>query len=152
MEAEATMTATDVPPIRKTPGKCGGRACVRDLRMPVWLLILKRLSGETDDAVLASYPGLTADDLAAAWDYYRTNPIEIDRDIWHNDTAANVPDGDPVPAAVIVAGIRLGLAEEEIRRAFDPPLPPDAVSAAWREYGTTPTLGIWSTTSQLVGR
>lgn len=63
--------------IRKTPGVCGGDACVRETRIPVWLLHRFRTLGRTDAQLLEDYPTLTADDLRAAWDYARDNPGEI---------------------------------------------------------------------------
>ncbi len=60
---------------------CGGEACVRETRIPVWLLVLKRELGEPDVRVLGSYPGLTTEDLDAAWEYYGENPLEIQRSI-----------------------------------------------------------------------
>jgi uncharacterized protein (DUF433 family) len=126
------------PLIRKTPGVCGGEACIRNTRIQVWLLVLKRELGASDESVLDSYPGLTADDLSAAWDYYRDNPLEIEQAIWLNDTAGNVPEGEPVPAGVIVEGKLLGLDDATIREAFDPPLPADAIAVAWREYRDDP--------------
>jgi uncharacterized protein (DUF433 family) len=124
--------------IEKTPGVCGGKARVRNTRIPVWLLVAHRKFGQSDAEVLDSYPTLTQADLAAAWDYYRDNPVEIEQSIWLNDTAANVPDGSPVPAAVIIAGRLLGLDDATIREAFEPPLPQDAVAAAWAEYRADP--------------
>jgi uncharacterized protein (DUF433 family) len=125
--------------ITKTPNVCGDAACVRQMRIPVWLLVLKRELGASDESVLNSHPDLTAEDLDAAWDYYRDHPLEIERAIWLNDTAANVPDGAPVPASVIVEGKRLGLDDATIRDAFDPPLAEEAVAIAWREYRADPT-------------
>jgi uncharacterized protein (DUF433 family) len=132
------MAANETARVEKTPGVCGGEARVRTTRIPVWLLVLNRKCGRSDADVLASYPSLTQADLDAAWDYYRDNPVEIEQAIWLNDTAANVPDGSPVPAAVIVAGRLLGLDDATIRDAFEPPLTQEAVSAAWAEYRANP--------------
>ena len=123
------------PRIQKTPGVCGGNARIEDHRIPVWLIVLHKKMGQSDAAILRSYPTLTADDLAACWDYYRDEPLEIERLIWLNDTAANVPPGSPVPAAVIVAGRLLGLDDAVVREAFDPPLTPTELDAAWTAYG-----------------
>ena len=72
-----TQPATEQPPIRKTPGVCGGSACVRDTRIAVWMLWRLRELGRTDPQLLADYPGLTPWDLAAAWDYAARNADEI---------------------------------------------------------------------------
>jgi uncharacterized protein (DUF433 family) len=132
------MAANETSRVEKTPGVCGGEARVRTTRIPVWPLVLNRKYGRSDADVLASYPSLTQADLDAAWDYYRDNPVEIEQAIWLNDTAANVPDGAPVPAAVIVAGRLLGMDDATIRDAFEPPLTQEAVSAAWAEYRANP--------------
>lgn len=132
------MNAVETPAIQRTPNVCGGDACIRNTRIQVWLLVLNRKSGETDVSVLRNYPTLTQDDLDAAWDYYQHNPVEIEQSIWLNDTAGNVPDGVPPPAAVIVAGRMLGLDDAAICEAFEPPLTPEAISAAWAEYRTEP--------------
>ncbi len=117
------MSVLGISSIEKTPNVCGGDARVRNTRIPVWLLVLHRKFGRSDAEVLDSYPTLTQADLDAAWDYYRDNPVEVEQTIWLSDTAANVSDGAPVPAAVIVAGRLLGLDDATIREAFDPPLP-----------------------------
>ena len=64
--------------ISKTPGVCGGDACIRNTRITVWLLVAMKSDGVSDEEVLADYPELTADDLAAASEYYRQNKDEID--------------------------------------------------------------------------
>ena len=132
------MPAVGTSRIEKTPNVCGGKARVRDTRIPVWLLVLKRQFGQSDADVLASYPTLVQADLDAAWEYYQENPVEIEQSIWLNDTAANVPEGAPVPAAVIVAGKWLGLDDIAIREAFEPPLAQEAIATAWAEYRADP--------------
>lgn len=70
--------------IEKTPGVCGGNACVAPTRIPVWGLEESRRSGATDAVLLQSYSMLTAEDLANAWAYVRTHQSEIDRAIEGN--------------------------------------------------------------------
>lgn len=67
--------------IRKTPGVCGERACVGNTRIPVWLLAAYRRDGLSDDALLHSYPQLTAQHLRLVSDYCRDHAGEIERDI-----------------------------------------------------------------------
>jgi uncharacterized protein (DUF433 family) len=119
-----TMANSLASQIEKTPGVCGGDARIGNTRIPVWLLVLARRQGVADDRLLVDYPSLTPADLDAAWAYYRSQPIEIEQAIWFNDTAANVPDGEPPPAWVIVAGQLLGLTDDEISNAFELPLTP----------------------------
>ncbi len=74
--ANADMAA---PPlgITRTPGVCGGDACVRLTRIPVWVLVSFRRQGVDDAGLLESYPSLEPADLAAAWEYHRQHPDEI---------------------------------------------------------------------------
>jgi len=69
----------------RPPMVCGGDACIRNSRIMVWLLVAFKRGGMTDSVLLANYPGLTADDLAAAWEYYRLYPQEIDEAIAANE-------------------------------------------------------------------
>ena len=72
----------DAPPgIRKTPGVVGGDARVRETRIPVWTLVELKKQGRTEAQLLSDFPGLTQNDLDAAWDYYRTHTVEIEEAI-----------------------------------------------------------------------
>jgi uncharacterized protein (DUF433 family) len=92
-EAAKAVSTTSEPngpaPIRKTPGVCGGDACVRDTRIMVWLLVSLRDQGMSEAELLRNYPSLTGADLAAAWEYGRQHPEEIQQAI-----AANQRDDD----------------------------------------------------------
>ena len=71
--------------ISKKPDRCGGDACIRDHRIPVWVLVnYRRLAGGDAD-ILRAYPSLTPADLEAAWQYYAVNAEEIDRAIRENE-------------------------------------------------------------------
>ena len=65
------------PGIKKTAGVMGGDACIRQTRIPVWLLVSLRDQGATEAYLLEDYPGLTATDLANAWLYADANTNEI---------------------------------------------------------------------------
>ena len=67
--------------VQKTPGVCGGEACIRNTRITVSGLANARRLGATDDQLLENIVGLTREDLLAAWEYYRQNPAEIDEAI-----------------------------------------------------------------------
>jgi uncharacterized protein (DUF433 family) len=128
-----TIASPEIPiagRIEKTPGVCGGDARVAGHRIPVWLLVLKKKMGQSDANILADYPTLTPDDLAACWGYYQKEPLEIEQLIWLNDTVGNVPPGTPVPAAIIIAGTLLGLSDAQVMEAFDEPLTTAHLSAA----------------------
>ena len=131
------MTTTDAR-IQKTPGVCGGDARIGNTRIPVWLLVLARKQGQPDAELLDAYPALAAADLDAAWDYYREHPVEVERAIWFNDTAANVPDGQVPPAWVIVSGRMLGLPDTDIQSAFEPALSATDLAAAWDTFRADP--------------
>ena len=71
--------------VSKQPGRCGGNACIRDLRIPVWGLInYRRLGGGWGD-ILQAYPTLNEADLKVAWEYYQQNKDEIDQAIAENE-------------------------------------------------------------------
>ncbi|MGK7872792.1 MAG: DUF433 domain-containing protein [Xenococcaceae cyanobacterium] len=79
------MTNTQTILIQKTPGVCGGNARIRNTRIPVWTLISFRQQGASDEELLRNYPGLTKQDLEAAWAYYQEHPGEIDLIIIEQD-------------------------------------------------------------------
>jgi uncharacterized protein (DUF433 family) len=81
----ATDTSRTSSRIQKTPGVCGGRACIRDTRITVWGLVNSRRLGANDAQILENIVGLTPEDLRAAWDYYRQHEDEIDQDIQENE-------------------------------------------------------------------
>lgn len=47
------------------PGKCGGKPCVRGLRITVQDVLEYLASGMTDEEILADFPDLTKEDLRA---------------------------------------------------------------------------------------
>lgn len=80
---------TEASWIEKTPGVCGGRACIRTLRMPVWSLVHARRLGFSDQELLTQFVvPLTQADLEAAWAYYAQNREEIEHDIHLNTEEA----------------------------------------------------------------
>jgi uncharacterized protein (DUF433 family) len=84
MAAETTRKKSWV---QKTPGVCGGDACIRNTRITVHGLVHYRQLGFSDQRLLEVIQGLTQDDLAAAWDYYAAHPTEIDEAIRLNEEA-----------------------------------------------------------------
>jgi uncharacterized protein (DUF433 family) len=70
--------------ISKRPDFQGGDACVRNSRIPVWVLASYRQQGSSDAEILEAYPSLTAADLQAAWEYVAANSDEIDQAIREN--------------------------------------------------------------------
>jgi type III restriction enzyme len=82
---EIISTSLNINNIQKTPGVCGGNARIRDTRIPVWSLVSFHQQGAPDDYLLRNYPGLTQEDLQAAWSYYNQHREEIDRVIADDD-------------------------------------------------------------------
>jgi len=64
--------------ISKTPGVCGGDACIAGTRIPVWLLVSLRRQGSSDAEILKFYPHLSAADLVNVWAYADAHPEEIE--------------------------------------------------------------------------
>ena len=71
--------------IESSPDRCGGDPCIRETRIPVWVLVNVRRSGWSDEQVLNAYPTLTLADLDAAWEYAQVNAPEIERAIRENE-------------------------------------------------------------------
>jgi uncharacterized protein (DUF433 family) len=82
---DRVMIPSTADRITKTPGVCGGRACLRGTRITVWGLVAHRRLGMSDQEILRAVPGLASADLQAAWDYAVANQQEIDRDIRENE-------------------------------------------------------------------
>ena len=72
--------------IDKTLGVCGGDACIRHTRIPVWALVQLRQLGTDEADLLQTYPTLTADDLVNAWSYYQSHTEEIEQQIADNES------------------------------------------------------------------
>ncbi len=72
------------PAVQRTPGVCGGRARLADTRITVWGLVEHRRNGLDDAAILAAVPGLSPEQLAAAWAYAASNENEIEADLRDN--------------------------------------------------------------------
>jgi uncharacterized protein (DUF433 family) len=64
--------------INKTLGVMGGEACIRETRIPVWLLVSYSRLGLSEAKLLENYPILSAHDLVNAWNYAAVHSEEID--------------------------------------------------------------------------
>jgi len=73
------------PGIDSRPDVCGGEPCIVRTRIPVWLLEQSRRMGSSEQALLAAYPSLRAEDLVNAWAYARAHPSEIEAQIRENE-------------------------------------------------------------------
>jgi uncharacterized protein (DUF433 family) len=80
--SEVVLTSPDGEPlVKKTPGVCGGDACIGNTRIMVWLMVGLKKAGTPDDEIFKAYPTLSPKDLAAAWEYFRLHPEEIEEAI-----------------------------------------------------------------------
>lgn len=71
--------------VSKQANRCGGEACVRETRIPVWGLVNLRRLGADDGALLRAYPVLSPADLEVAFAYADAHPGEIDDAIRVNE-------------------------------------------------------------------
>ena len=63
------MTTATQSRITKTPGVCGGRACIRGHRITVQEILEWLSGGASQQQILADYPQLEADDFLAVYAY-----------------------------------------------------------------------------------
>lgn len=74
--------------ITKTPGVCGGEACIAGTRIAVWLLVEARRLGISEAQLLDDYLHITAADLVNAWAYADAHPEEVEAAIRANNEVA----------------------------------------------------------------
>jgi uncharacterized protein (DUF433 family) len=79
-----------VPGIEKTPGVCGGSACIAETRITVWGLVESQRLGYSEADLLTSYPTLSATNIANAWAYAAAFPDEIEAAIEENNMAISL--------------------------------------------------------------
>src|SRR5438046_2325375 len=95
------MTNVIVQHIAKTPGLCGGRACIAGHRVRVGdLVVWHEKRGYAPDEIVAMFPGITLADVYAALAYYFDNRQEIEDEFqkdeeWAGWMKANVPSKIP---------------------------------------------------------
>lgn len=76
------MTATTTEHITKTPGTCGGRACIAGHRIRVAdIVVWHERRGYAPDEIVALFPGLTLGDVHAALAFYFDHRAEIEDDL-----------------------------------------------------------------------
>lgn len=73
--------------IIKTPGVCGGEACIRGTRIAVWMLEGYRRLGLDEEALQKNYPQLTGQQIKDALAYAGSHPDEIEQAIRSNEEA-----------------------------------------------------------------
>ncbi len=83
------MESNIVAHITKTPGICGGRACIAGHRIRVMdIVVLHELRGYCAAEVAAMYPGISLADIHAALAYYFDNVDEIQDEFRKDEEAA----------------------------------------------------------------
>lgn len=72
--------------ITKTPGVCGGRACIACHRIRVQdIVAMHEMRGMSPKEILAEYPSITLSDVHAALAYYYDHEDEIQEDFRKED-------------------------------------------------------------------
>lgn len=102
------------PTITKTPGVCGGDACIAGTRYTVWGFLESRRQGLSDEDILRAHPQRTHAELDAVWAYYRNNPLEIERALWEEEACIMPHDLLNIPTEMIRRGRQLGFTDNEI--------------------------------------
>ncbi len=68
--------------ITKTPGVCGGRACIVGHRIRVMdIVVWHEKRGYTPDEIVQMFPGISLADVHAALAYYFDHREEIEQDL-----------------------------------------------------------------------
>jgi uncharacterized protein (DUF433 family) len=82
--------------ITKTPGVCGGRACIAGHRIRVMDIVLYHEEiGRTPAEIAEMFPGITLADAHAALAYYHDNRAEIENDFEVHRQAAEFGTTQP---------------------------------------------------------
>jgi uncharacterized protein (DUF433 family) len=63
------MTMSELHRISADPNQCGGRSCIRGLRIRVRDILDLRASGASRQEILEDYPFLEIEDISAALEY-----------------------------------------------------------------------------------
>jgi uncharacterized protein (DUF433 family) len=72
--------------IAKTPGVCGGKACIAGHRIRVMDIVASYVQrGMKPSEILDEYPGLTIADVHAALAYYHDHRDEVDADFQRDE-------------------------------------------------------------------
>ncbi len=78
----ATAKATvSYPHVTKSPGVCGGKACIDGTRIRVNNVVFLHKNGANDETIREAYPDLTPAQIHAALAYYYDNGDEIDAEL-----------------------------------------------------------------------
>ena len=75
------LGSTPTTAITRTPGVVGGRARIRNTRIPVWSVVEAKKMGLADERILEIFPALSLNDIENALQYYATHRAEIEADL-----------------------------------------------------------------------
>lgn len=71
----------NVQHITKTPGVCGGKACIAGHRIRVMdIVVWHEMRGNSPEEIIAMFPGITLADVHAALAYYFDHRAEIEEE------------------------------------------------------------------------
>ena len=96
--------------ITKTPGLCGGRACIAGHRIRVTdIVVWHERRGYSPDEIVDMFPGIALADVYAALTYYFDNRQEIEdefraADEWAERLKASVPSKIPTELKERIGG------------------------------------------------
>jgi uncharacterized protein (DUF433 family) len=83
------MQETAIQHITKTPGVCGGKACIAGHRIRVMDVVLwHERRGYSTDEIVGMFPGVTLADVHAALAYYFDHRLEIEADFNRDEEQA----------------------------------------------------------------
>jgi uncharacterized protein (DUF433 family) len=75
--------------ITKTPGICGGKACIKGSRVRVMdIVVWHELRNYSAEEIVTMFPGVTLADIYAALTYYFDNRQEIETDFAKDEAVA----------------------------------------------------------------
>jgi uncharacterized protein (DUF433 family) len=86
--AATARVAVPYPHVSKTPGVCGGKACIDGTRIRVNNVVFLHKDDASDDRIRETYPDLTRAQIHAALAYYYDNWEEIDAELAADDAWA----------------------------------------------------------------
>lgn len=76
--------------IEKTPGVCGGKACIKGHRVRVMdIVVWHEMRNYSAEEIVAMFPGINLGDVYAALTYYFDNRQEIENDFVESESLAN---------------------------------------------------------------
>ena len=116
---QSKMQATEIQHVTKTPGVCGGKACITGHRIRVIdIVVWHEMRGISPEEIVGQFPGITLADVHAALAYYFENRERVDADIQEAESFV----------AQMKAEAPLSLVRQKLRQrkidATDDPLPP----------------------------